>query len=476
MFKFFPRVTRKSTPPAMTSWVAAGAFVFGLAAFVRSGVNARLWADDYCYSLVMAQSGLFGGLRDWFLYSGNRFSTPALVAFTDLFGPAAARFLPAALIVLWVGGWYAFLTQAARALGLNASRRWAGVAALALTFFHLLLAPDRLQTLYWRMGLLHYSLPLAAGLLLAAGILAQLRAPSLRWDGPAAVGVALAAFVLGGFSETAAALQTGLFALALAGSALFLSAPTRRRAVLLTGAGLAGSLAAMGLMLLSPSNAFRQASLPPPDSLGQLVVYTLRYSLDFMRDFVRGHPLPLAVFVLALVALAGLAATGGSPLSRGAALRGTLLALLTAVVGVICAVAPSTYAGLQYPSGRALMPAAFIFLAGLGGAVFFLTAPVAARMPRLAPLALALLLAAAVYPVYQMAPLGREAQALAANAQRWDARDAQIRAQAAAGQREVSVREVEVVRTLEDFGPDPAFWVNRCGAGYYGVSTLTALP
>jgi len=61
-------------------------------------------------------------------------------------------------------------------------------------------------------------------------------------------------------------------------------------------------------------------------------------------------------------------------------------------------------------------------------------------------------------------------------AARWDARDAQIRQSRAAGVLDLVVKQVEVVRTLEDLGPNPSHWINNCASIYYGVRTITAAP
>ena len=40
----------------------------------------------------------------------------------------------------------------------------------------------------------------------------------------------------------------------------------------------------------------------------------------------------------------------------------------------------------------------------------------------------------------------------------------------------IRVREVDVVQTLEDLGPDVDYWVNVCARAYYKVSGIWALP
>jgi hypothetical protein len=61
-------------------------------------------------------------------------------------------------------------------------------------------------------------------------------------------------------------------------------------------------------------------------------------------------------------------------------------------------------------------------------------------------------------------------------AARWDVRDAQIRQDRSAGRLDLVVKQVEVIHTLEDLGPDPQHWINNCASIYYGVRTITANP
>ena len=72
--------------------------------------------------------------------------------------------------------------------------------------------------------------------------------------------------------------------------------------------------------------------------------------------------------------------------------------------------------------------------------------------------------------------LGAESQALAVKAQRWDKRDAHIRAEREAGVLQVQAPQMDVVQGLEDLGPDAQHWLNRCAAGDYGVQSITAQP
>ncbi len=457
-------------------WLCILALAVGIAVFGWAGSFSRLWADDYCYSSTLQQFGLWQGVGEWYNESGSRISALPVVGLVDLAGVWGVRLFPLAVMLLWVLAGWVLLRAAAERLNMKPGRGWLLFFSLLLTFFTAYLAPDRLQTVYWRMGIIHYSLPVPFFLLLAGWILRA------RSDLPAGrrilrgLGVVGLAGWIGGLSETFAALQAGACLLALAGFAL---AKGRKNwtAILLTGLALLGSVGAMGVMALSPSNAWRQAALPPPDSLLQLVQYTLRYSLDFMRYSLLDQPLPNVVFAGMAFLGAWLGLENDSFPARNLwwAMAGAVLVMFALIA---CSVAPSVYGGLAYPSGRALMPARLIWLAGLGtlaglGAQVARTWLARWRWTRWAVPALLLVLL--LYPLRSAWIVGgAETQALSVRAERWDARHAQIISQREAGITAIEIAQVDVVQGLEDIGPDSEHWVNQCAAGYYGVELMQA--
>jgi hypothetical protein len=469
--------------PIDQSAAVLGAFIFlaVLALFAYAGSYARYWSDDYCYSYFARDNHLPASLWNWYVNSGNRFSTLLPVTIGEWFGPRAIRFTPAVVLAVWAWAWVFFLARLAAAFGWLGPRRWLVLLGLVQVFFSVLLAPDRLQTVYWRMGVFHYTFPLAL-LLFNLGWLAG------RWkqggSGWFALGSGLLAFFAAGFSETYAAFQTGVFGLLLLGGMLI---AVRRRAGFGRAAGwaagaLIGSLFGMAALALAPSNAMRQAVLPPPDNLLDVVTYSLRYAADFSWYSLRGQPLPTLVFIALVTLAAFLAAGGAAPrLSLRRAVAGIVISLAAGYLLIVCCMAPSAYGALLYPPGRALMVARFALLLSLGSAAVFAGLAARGLFPErrwqaVQVLAALLLLAGCIYPLRALAPMRQEVSLLAVKAARWDERDAQILAQRSAGIREVLVRETDVVQTLEDLSPSKDFWVNSCASRYYQVDSITAQP
>jgi hypothetical protein len=58
-------------------------------------------------------------------------------------------------------------------------------------------------------------------------------------------------------------------------------------------------------------------------------------------------------------------------------------------------------------------------------------------------------------------------------AQRWDERDAFIRAELAAGKQDLVIPGLESRFGLSDLQVQKEYWVNNCTAGYYGANSIT---
>jgi len=451
------------------------ALLGGLVATAYAGTFSRYWADDYCYAAVFHQDGLVSGTLHWYQTSGNRFSAFIAVGLSELLGRASVAFLPSLLLIGWLVAAYFFLQSALRPMGFSTDRLGVITAALGWVNFAAYTSPDRLQTLYWRMGLLHYSLPLVLLLIQAGIIVRAIQSSSLQLSWPSVTLFSLLALFSAGLSETAAALQTTLYLMALGWLGLRKMRLKSRPMVMLLG-GLGGSLLSMLIMALSPANKWRQALLPPPPSLWIWAETLVRHTLAFIIGTLKSLPLPFLVW-FTLCAVLGWLLSGEQVEPR--ITHWVMLFGSMAVVGTAAAIAPSVYAGLQYPTSRALMTACFPLLSGLGLAAaawgIWLKGRVSSFTRRWANIvALGLLLLVGVYALHAMQLPLSEAQVLAVKAKRWDARHAQILSQRAQGFSTIRVREIDVVSTLEDLSPQPDHWVNRCAAAYYRVEQIIA--
>jgi len=241
------------------------------------------------------------------------------------------------------------------------------VTAALVIFLSCLIAPNRFQVLYWLNGSLTYTIPLVT---LTALVLWSLK---LTWQQkPPAYWVLLlfgfAGVISGGFSETTAVLQFSGFFMLLIYCVIY---KRISRYLLVFGIGVAASLAAIILFLVSPGNHIRQALFPAPPGIFELVYLSTRYGLAFIYHTLIAYPVPIlfGVFIACLmgILLSISLETEASPSgnhARSAWLTAGIIALSTLVL-IICICAPSAYAQSAYPEARALLPAVYILLLGL---------------------------------------------------------------------------------------------------------------
>jgi len=438
-----------------------------------------MWADDYCYSAVAQDHEVLDSAWFWYQNGGNRFSAILAVEASDRFGPYIVAWLPSLVLLAWVMASWLLLHQIAKRVFVAAHTLWSLLGALTLVFFSVLMFPSLQESLYWRMGMLHYTLPLLL-FTLFAGLLMLLwphlhSNNTLRWV--TALTLAPIALLAAGFSETYAAFQASALSLAI-----LLSLWQRRGAVAaILLPGLIGTLAAIVLMALSPSNEWRQELMPPPSSLLEFILFTLRFTVDFYIATLSSLPVPSAVFSVTSLSLGAIAYTQlrHTPKPRELA-AWMLLGFAAGFVLVAAAIAPSAYAGLQYPAERALSVALYGLLLGLGGGMLLAGSLLRsvlhpeATLWRIA-IALILLAAAAYVPTTLDYPL-TEVQGLQRRAARWDNRHAFILEAHQNGEQNITVQDVVIVSGLEDLRRNPQHWVNSCVARYYDLTSIVETP
>lgn len=467
------------------------AFAIPLAGYAYLGSFMRYSGDDYCYAAVLAQNGFWKAQWVSYLvqppYSGNRFALTLFSEIAGLFNPVASGALPVLAILLWLAAMALTLHQLARLFRVSVSWPFTLLLSEFLVFFTFFQAPDLSQVLFWRSGMLPYLAPLVADTFLAALLLYQ---PQRFKFSPLTLGGTFGlAFLAGGFSETAAAYQAGALLLALAAATLAtLTArrPASTRMVPGLLAALLGTGAAMLLLILSPTNAARQADLPAPPDVVNLAAMTLQNTKIIVYTTLRSQWLSnLIAFVFAASISYRLATRLTSSASPNL-LRLTLqlaLILAIALLLIICSIAPSAYAQSSYPELRALFPAGFTLVAavaalgwtagqilfwGVGKPIHRLATPLRVLAPVMLAVCCIFPLAASIN-IYAQSPLYQKWATL------WDARDRQIREASSRNVHDVQVMALDhIIPRVAELQPEAGFWYNRCAAIYYGVATLRA--
>jgi type IV secretory pathway VirB2 component (pilin) len=492
MLKLLPRLTAAALAAPMCAALLAHAYV---------GLFSRYWYDDFNTAAVLRERGFLGSQLYWYLNWSGRFSFHFAVNLAESAGPWVVSLLPLAALSAWAAAtaWAAY--QAASLLGLPRRAGVALLSALLLVYATVESTADVAQSLYWQTGMLTYLAPLIfftanAGLVASSARKEPGRAAPWR-----ICLCALLALVAGGFSEVSAVLQAGGMSLLLAASL------TRRRGLCGRGtralilSGFTGSLAALLIVALAPGNGVRRGLGPEPAGLFWSAESSCRYALYFFEQHTRRwRGVALLCFVLPAWAALSLGTSRLSRLGRPAGApcetpdaRGLLrlLAYGTAagfVLIVLCFI-PGFYVQSEALPRRAHIIPKFVLVCvnAYWGALAGLALLRAARGRKSLTRSLPWVLALPVAVLLVVSPVisARRTFALGARArdyaERWDEAERQIRAAAAAGARDVTVRAVEGVEWELGFGRpelrlsrDPKAPQNVAAAKYYGIDSVKA--
>ncbi len=473
--------------------LAGGGLAFGMAllAYAYLGTFSRYYADDYCLTSSFLTSGFWKSQIELYASWSPRFAGTFLLNLSEFFGRSAIRAWTALTILLWAAALTWVFAEVMRTFRL-ASRYTVGlglVLAEALVFFTVQEAPQQYQSVFWRVGIITYTLPLVFLTALIGLIFNRVRktAPE-RVTGWGAAVCALLAFFAGGFSETYVALQGGLLALALIGVWLGVKPPLHRNARLLVGAALAGSLLALLVVFVAPGNAVRLGTMPARPTLLALLRMSMTSAFVFIHSSLKEFAFQnLLTLLLPLLLTYGLYAREDNlPKIRPSTL--TLSLILVPIIGfllVLAVCAPSAYAESAYPEARVLIEARFMMVAAMivEGALLGISLgqlhrwagePVPAFLQAFIGV---LFLCASLYPLYDARKTVLEIPIYREWAAAWDAHDAAFRASVQKGVLDINLFDPQA-RSFDDFSglleisSDAKNWVNQCAAGYYGAHHL----
>jgi hypothetical protein len=472
--------------------LAFGIVTFGTALILYAflGIYSRYYADDFCMTAGFLGSGFWKSQTDLYTNWSPRFAGTFLLNLSELFGRSAVQVWTALVVILWVLAVTWAIVQALQVSRLKVPAGLAVLIAEVLVFFTILNAPHQYQTLYWRIGLITYTLPLVFLAFLIGLIFNRIRKTDPRhpaWGGSAAC--ALLAFFAGGFSETFVTLQTGLLALALIFVWLTIRPPSRRNSRMLVGAALVGSFLAMLVIVISPGNAVRLSAMPVRPHLFPFLRMSVTNAILFIYIFLKNFAFQeiLALLVPLLIVYALHARDKNLPRLRPSSLTTGLF--LTPVVGALVILAvcmPSTFAESSYPEARVLIEARFIMVALtiiegilIGMSLSQLHQWAQEPAPRFLQWFTAILfLLLSLYPLYDARKTLSEIPVYQGRAATWDARDALIRTSLEQGVLDVNIKDSQAYSFdefsgLSDLTSDSKNWVNQCAASFYGLHNLT---
>jgi len=466
--------------------VAALAAALPLAAHAYLGTFARYIADDFCTASSLRRLSFLTSQAYWYETWSGRYSYTFVVSLTQAVGPRLTPWLPFLLLVVWV------------AAVVYTARRWLGgggllPAALALATLHAFTtlegSPSVYQSLYWQTGMITYTLPLVLSIVYAAWLWQDAVGTERPRNLPLASVISLgSAFLLGGFSETYAALQTAALTLLLFSLPFAIPQARRSRTAWLVGAGLVGSLLAVLAIATAPGTQVRHALMPAAPDLLSWTEATLKDGYLFLARTVKGSPqaIVLAIAVPCLLVLMRRledpdASSPRNGVEASSLLPLVLLPIVTPIL-MLATIAPYEYAVSSYPDARVLVTTMFVLISALviwGAYLGRLLAGLprmGARPAAIGGLILAVMVAfglvaasiQATRTILGGAAVGRD------YARSWDVRDHNLRRSGAAHADQVAAASLRHMGGLAEIGRDPDEWINRCIAGTYAVGSVVA--
>ena len=478
--------------------VLAGPMLAALLAHACVGLFSRYWYDDFITAAILRDKGFFGAQRYWYLNWSGCFSYNIATSLAELAGPWVVPFLPLAALVAWVAATAWAIRQVLRLLpGASQHPRSVSlVSALLLVFATANTTPDVVQSFYWQTGILKYLIILILFTVYAGFVAASVRRGDERIDWWRVALCALLVLLSGGFSEISALVQLCGLALLLVASLTLARKSFGRGSRALILAGFCGALAALLIVVAAPGNKIRQATVAPSAGWLVSVESSCRYALYFFEQHTRRSR---GTTLLSLALPAWLILMGNYARYRQVGFaadeplyaRRRVLKLFVAgtAIGfgliVLCFV-PGFYAISEPLPARALLlpkfllVCLFVYWGALAGLVL-LKASALVRTGALAAGAVALVTLLALSPVtaaWRTFALVPRARTYAAQ---WDETERQIRAAAAAGVKDVTVRDVggnehELGFGRHDLrlGRDPTKPQNWAVALYYGLDSIKA--
>ena len=458
-----------------------------LAVYAYLGLFSRYLADDYCAStyLFTSQNIVEATLRAYSLWA-NSYSRLMFSQLIELGGVNGIRVMAGVELLTWAFLLTWMFFEVGKLLRVHIPKLgyvWLACMAIALSLYQ---TSALYQILYWRTGLIPYSLPLLWFVGIAAFFLRYAEKPYEKsralWFGILFV---ILVFFAGGLSETTSGMQIGALFVAVV-LAWWTKRLHRRRDVLpLLISGLITAVIAISIMAASPGTSNRLDRImrnPPiynPVALsGDVILYTSQFLLDVARSYPVLILVALAVsFGVVFLALAASQQDLSSiPISYA---RMALLVIPIVIFIVIgFSYAPSAVVR-TFPAARARFASHFVFVLGLmiEGGVFGILVAKARSIVSLnwATAAVAILLVLLIAHPLRATPkvyaLRYQYQSFA---QQWDTRDVQILQAVTNGETDLVVVQLDAPGGIGEYKDNPRDWINRCVARFYGLNSIIA--
>ena len=454
-------------------WLGVFATSVAIAVYMYFGTFTRYMSDDYCLLVDLNSGNVFTASWNKYLNSSNRFSNLFVLGIWELLGSNNIAYIPALLIVLWVCGLFWLFNEVNKLYSAKLTAPVLLLSAEILAVFTFYTTPNLFQSVYWRPGQVTYFTPLVLFSFLAAWLVQVLRLnrSTLGHFMP----FAFLAFFIGGLSETIGSFHIAIVSLAIVAVFFLDKSPRRKLALNLLVAILIGALAALLAMLFAPANAIRISEDVPSPGIFVVLSRSLQYSYSFILNTLRVLPTP-SLAVLGISALTSYQFFTERPVGKVNPrfwLAFVLIPVLTYAL-IFAIVAPSAY-GQSYPVERVRFPAHFVLNAALisFGICMGYVAAMRIKLPHFAhQLALLFAILIMFYPFWMIRQPLQTYSVRRIWAQRWDERQEYLYSLIAAGETELVIPSMDGYEGTKELDLKANFWVNRCAAEYYGVTSI----
>lgn len=430
---------------------------------------SRYTADDFCSAGTTLTMGVLGSANYWYLTWSDRFSANLLDA---LVGSLGTSLYPLSVILI-LTGWLlstCFLAWRCFQKAFN-QKHWLVSLLVTASVFAAILntTPAVEQSIYWGQGIRTLVPPLAINILFYAYLLGidARHLPARKFHFAAGLSF-FGGLISGGFNETGLAVQLGWVILLL----VYLAVSRQKLKARLPGFFLAGSLAALAFMLLSPGLPIRQSGLNMTTNPVDLIELTLRVVSGFLWYMFANHSWQMAGIFLIGLALPVVLKPGASillPLRNLCA-----FIFISLVLMVFVSALPAAYSMSAPPPSRTLLiPVTTWILALLCLGLFFgMYLKPAITTARTAEVALAgLIICLAVLNNYSaVQQTSADIRAYREYARQWEARDQSIRAGLSQGLTHLQILPLPNPAELDDLRFEPTYWLNICMNRYYGIT------
>lgn len=458
-----------------------------LAVYAYLGTFSRYLADDYCASsyLYASRNLLDATLLAYSLWA-NSYSRLMFSQLIELGGTNGIRAMAGTELVIWalLLAWMFYeLGKLMQARLPKAAYLWLAGAAIALSLYQ---TSALYQILYWRTGVIPYSLPLLWFIGIAAFFLRYVGKPYEKsravWFG---ILFAILIFFAGGLSETTSGMLVGIMFIAVALAWRTKRLHQRRDVVTSLIVGLIVAIIAISITAASPGTSNRLHRIMRSDPIynpielaGDVILYTSQALFETIRSY---PSLAIVALVLSFCVIFLALSTSGQNAARlsPAHLRWALLIIPIAIFVIIgFSYAPSAFVR-TFPAARARFASLFVLTLGLifeGGIVGVLAAQARSfTSVKWTKVVVAFALIALLVHPLRITPkiyaLRYEYQKFS---QQWDARDTLIRQAVADGKTDLVVVQLDSIGGVGEYKGNPKDWINLCAARFYGLNSIVA--